>query len=510
MVVTKQDLTGLRGRMVAQVLRSSPLFLVNTELQLDATLPKMIPTLQLQIFIENRDWPAPPQAPQRPNRDTTGTQDISIEDVDAAYEMYVAPDIFPDERIDTEDSWKIVASSDAQPRRKVRLHRHEINFVFQEETFEMFLSKLQTIAQGTRAGRWSGIDILKLDFFGTHYSSIQEANKVKMLRQLRWCLQASQVQLTGLPDPESHEVSGTITSTRLTGYRILERLAGGMEDLVNGKFHSAIAAFHGAILPHYNLPALWYVGLLNERQIDFLHQEVACTVYLALTKVRNRQLQAFLASGASRRLNLDSLRQALQMARQAYSGVCLSNLHRADAFWECGLMHCWIAAYMTLPNSPLAEQTISPYMSRRYHWKSAVQMMVIALILGHPYSMQIRNVVRHISANLTSWEMYEALDDCAAIQSPAGEQSEWTWAGTREEYEAARVPNSCRQGCKCFKHIREFRSRPNAERTVAVRQCLEALVSIGIALPEDNNILMAQEWERLPALNGRVDRLRMN
>lgn len=123
--------------------------------------------------------------------------------------------------------------------------------------------------------------------------------------------------------------------------------------------------------------------------------------------------------------------------------------------------------------------------------------MVLALMLDHPNSMQIRNVVRHICDKVHWGEVYEVLGTCVFKQSETGELPKWSWAGTLEECQAARVPATCQPGCKCFNHIMEFRSRPDIERTFIVNQRLAELVSLPLALPEDNNMLMPQEWERL-------------
>lgn len=351
-ILTKLDYGGLRANSISRALRAAPLFLINPELHLDAKLPKILPTLQLQAYIENADWPEVQPLPNPVDQYARPSQHFTVEEAEAAFERYVAQDIASDDRIDTEESWNFVARPKPPPRREVQLQRHEISFIFQEETFEKFLDALRLAAAGTRAGLWSGIEQLKLNFSPHSPSPPRELDRYRMLRQMLWRLKVSSIQISGLPAPDIEHVSTIITTDRVSAARLLERFASGIEDLVNGKYHSAYTTFHSTLLPQsHDLPNLWYRKPLSQRRFDYLHQEMSCLANLALTKVRNRQLQAFIAAGGSGQLSIESLRDALQMARQAYDGVGLSNLHRADAFWECGLMHRWTAEYVSLHHS---------------------------------------------------------------------------------------------------------------------------------------------------------------
>ena len=485
-VDTKRDARGMRAGTVSQAFDEAPLFLLNPELQTDIALPKLTPLLHLKMSIENPHWSETEPVLDSLNTSTSvGELEAEQNELDNAYEDYVDMDITSEEPLNTwittpDPSW--CANGAIRQR-----HTQELTFLFSRESLGLLLTEMWWCCKGV------GIEQFDIDFAPGQLTPTQTTDRRKIISCLSNSISAPSTRITGLPIQESDRLQHAMTHPGDLESGERQSLEVAVSDLSRKDYISAFLNLRWecyALADHLNIPS----STMNqggdftdpERHRLNLKGEVLCLSNLVCTKAHNRRLQNHLASGALGQLAPVGLQRALQCARHTYAWIGLTDAPRADACWECGLMHRFLAQSLALPNNNLSGATLSPAITSEWHWKSSIHLMILALRLGHPRKQQIRNTIRHIMGNIDSRVMYELLEICVRGGTSA-EGVKWVWMGTAEEADRIKPVNTpCRPNCPCLKHIIRLRERPDGEETEKVAELSSSLLDLHATLPEDD------------------------
>ena len=485
-VDTKRDARGMRAGIVAQAFGEAPLFLMNPELQTDIALPKLTPLLHLKMSIENPVWSETERVISYLDASTsTGEPDIEQEELDEAYDDYVDMDITSEEPFNTwvktpDPSW---CGNGAIRQR----YTQELTFLFSRESLDLLLSELYHCCEG------DGIEQFDIDFAPGQLTPTQTADRQKIISCLSTSINAPDIKITGLPFQESDRLQYAMTHPGDLDSGPRQSLEVAVSDLSRNDHISASLASRWdcyTLSDHFTIPSatMNQGGAFTdpERHLKNREGEVLCLLNLVCTKAHNRRLQNHLASGALAQLAPIGLQRALQSARYTYAWIGLTDAQRADAYWECGLLHRFLAQCLALPNNNLSGATPSPAITTQWHWKSSIHLMILALRLGHPRKQQIRNTIRHIMGNVDIRIMYELLE-ISVRGGRRGDGVTYVWMGTAEESDRIKPANApCELYCPCLKHITKLRERPDSEETGKVAELSSTLLNLYATLPEDH------------------------
>ena len=370
-VDTMRDSRGMRAGLVSDVFGKAPLFLLNPELHTDVALPKLTPLLQLKLSLEHPRWSD--MEPVLGTLDAfTSTQEPATEQ-DALGEPdynHLDTDISSEEPFNT---WAGIRGPLWCPNSVIRQrYTQELTFLFSRESLHILLEALYDCSGGRE-----GIEYLEVDFSVTQPTPTQIGDIQSMVDCLRTSIDAPIVKIKGLPLQQTEVLHTIMTTPRENIWQRSWNLQLALKDLSARKYVSAFLALrHDSYLlaDHISSPSsnIYQGALLTNlvRRRHNLNAEAICLTSLICTKAHNRRLQQILASGSLDRLSPLGLQRALQIARHTYTWIGLTDAQRADASWECGLMHRFLAQIIAVPNNKLSAATPSPALTSQRHWRS--------------------------------------------------------------------------------------------------------------------------------------------